>query len=109
MGAWGIEPWDNDGAADWFDDLFDKTGLARHIEAGLNLEIEDYHEEVRAAAYLVRKLARGYIWPADDIERIRALAADRLQEILNRKLIEEPEFNEAIASEVEALRDPEGV
>lgn len=28
MGAWGTAPWENDGAADWFDDLFAKTSLA---------------------------------------------------------------------------------
>ena len=41
MGAWGKLPWDNDGAADWFGDLFDKTKLAKEVEAALKLIIPE--------------------------------------------------------------------
>ena len=93
MGAWGVEPWANDGAADWFGDTFDETGLAKKIEQTLNLDIDEYHEEIRAAAFLVRLLARTYIWPVDDIDRHRTLAADRLQAIFDSGVFEgEDEF-----------------
>jgi hypothetical protein len=66
MSAWGIEPWANDSAADWFGDTFDQTGLAKYVEQTLNLDAEERHEEIRAAAYLVRLLGRTYIWPLQD-------------------------------------------
>ena len=32
MGTWDKLPWDNDAAADWFAELFEKTKLAKHVE-----------------------------------------------------------------------------
>ena len=108
MGAWGVEPWANDGAADWFDDTFDETGLAKRVESTLNLDVDDYYEEIRAAAYLVRLLARTYIWPVDDIDCHRALAADRLQAVLDSGVFEgEDEFESAVKAEIADLRAPE--
>lgn len=108
MRAWGIEPWANDGAADWFGDMFDETGLAERVEKALNLEVEDYYEEIRAAAYLVRLLARTYIWPVDDIDRHRALAANRLQAVLDSGVFDgEGEFELAVRGEIQELRKPE--
>ena len=41
MGAWGTAAWENDGAADWFGDTFDATGLARRVEETLDGDPED--------------------------------------------------------------------
>jgi hypothetical protein len=35
MVAWGTAAWDNDGAADWFGDMFEKTKLAKYVEKTL--------------------------------------------------------------------------
>jgi hypothetical protein len=43
MGAWGKLPWDNDGTADWFGELFEKTKLAERVEDTLRLDV-DSHE-----------------------------------------------------------------
>ncbi|MFZ6798440.1 DUF4259 domain-containing protein [Undibacterium sp. Di24W] len=107
MGAWGVKAWDNDGAADWFGDIFDETRLAERVEQTLMLDVEDHYEEIRAAAYLIRLLGRTYIWPVDDIDRHRALAADRLQAIVDAGIFEDDEFNDAIRSEITDLRGPE--
>ena len=32
MGAWGFEPWQNDPAADWFEEMFEKTGFVEHLK-----------------------------------------------------------------------------
>ncbi len=63
MGAWATAAWDNDGAADWFGDMFDATGLANYVRETLQRDVEEYDEEVRAAAYMVVALGRVYMWP----------------------------------------------
>lgn len=104
MGTWGHLPWDNDSAADWFGDTFDKTKLAQRVEAALNLG-DDYEDEIRAAAAVVLLLGHVYVWPINDLDRHLALAADRLEEIKNSGVYAEvPEIESSIASEIEELR-----
>ena len=104
MGAWGKLPWDNDGAADWFGDLFDKTKLAKEVEATLKLDAEESHEEIRAAASVLLFLGRVYVWPIDDLDRHLALAADRLEEVSRVDVIaESPELVEEIRAEIQEL------
>jgi hypothetical protein len=105
MGAWGKLPWENDGAADWFGALFDKTKLAKQVEDTLKLDVENSHEEIRAAASVLIFLGRHYIWPVQDLERHLTLAADRLDEVSRLDVITEaPEFVEEIRAEVQELR-----
>ncbi len=82
MGAWGSAAWDNDLAADWFGNLFEKTNLARHVEKTLNLkDLEEYAAEVRAAAWLLGVLGKVYIWPIADLERHLKLAIAKMEAI----------------------------
>ena len=105
MGAWGKLPWDNDAAADWFDGLFDKTKLAGHVENTLKLNVDDQHEEIRAAASVLLSLGRNYVWPVHDLDRHLALAADQLEQISHLEVIaESPELVEEIQSEIQELR-----
>jgi hypothetical protein len=105
MGAWGVAAWENDGAADWFGDTFDATGLAKRVEETLNGDPEDDHEEIRAAAYLLVALGRVYIWPVEDLDRHLALAIDKLEAIRALEISQEtPELVEAIDQEIEVLR-----
>ena len=105
MGAWGTAAWENDGAADWFGDTFDATGLARHVEETLNGDVDDACEEIRAAAYLLVALGRVYIWPVDDLDRHLALAIGKLEAIRALEMDQEvPEFVAAIDQEIEVLR-----
>jgi hypothetical protein len=105
MGGWGELPWDNDGAADWFGDLFDKTKLAAEVERTLKLDVEDCYEEIRAAASVLVFLGRVYVWPVHDLDRHLTLAADRLEEICRvDEIAESPELIEEIRAEIEELR-----
>ena len=105
MGAWGKLPWDNDGAADWFGDLFDKTKLAKQVEDTLKLEAEDSHEEIRAAASVLLFLGRDYVWPVHDLDRHLTLAADRLEAVSRLDVIgESPELVDEIRVEIQELR-----
>jgi hypothetical protein len=105
MGAWGKLPWDNDGAADWFDDLFGKTKLAKQVEDTLKLDPAGSHEEIRAAASVLLFLGRVYIWPVHDLDRHLMLAADRLDEASRLdEIAESPELVEEIRAEIQELR-----
>jgi Domain of unknown function (DUF4259) len=105
MGAWGKLPWDNDGAADWFDGLFEKTKLAKQVEDTLKLDVADSHEEIRAAASVLLFLGRDYIWPVHDLDRHLALAVDRLEQVSRvAEIAESPELVEEIHAEAQELR-----
>jgi Domain of unknown function (DUF4259) len=105
MGAWGTAAWDNDGGADWFGDLFDATGVAKYVEETLQRDAEEYHEDIRAAAYLLVVLGRVYIWPIDDLDRHLALAVAKLEEIRALEIYQEvSDFVTAIDEEIAVLR-----
>jgi hypothetical protein len=63
MGTWGIEPWANDAAADWFADFFDGLEVDQKID--IALRYPDDHDKIRAACYILGALGRTYIWPGD--------------------------------------------
>jgi len=105
MGACGNLPWENDGAADWFGSLFDKTKLARHVEDTLKLNAEDTHEEIRAAASVLLFLGRHYIWQVHDLDRHLILAAEQLEKVSSLSVItESPGLTEEIGAEIRELR-----
>src|SRR5262245_47461362 len=97
MGSWGSSAWDNDGAADWFGELFDEIGLADRVEQTLQLDVDEYHQEVRAAANLLVAIGRVYIWPIDSLERHLELAIGQLEKIKALEIYEDlPEYHAAI-------------
>jgi len=105
MGVWGKLPWDNDGAADWFDELFEKTKLAKQVEDTLKLDVDNCPEEIRAAASVLLFLGRNYIWPVHDLDRHLSLAADRLEAISRiGVIVESPELVAEIRAEIQELR-----
>jgi len=114
MGTWGHHPWENDSAADWYGDMFDKTKLAEVVEATLNRDLEDSAEEIRAAAAVLLAFGHTFIWPIKKIDQHLALAADRLEAIKQSGVYAEaPEIVSAITREIEELRSrlkerPEG-
>jgi Domain of unknown function (DUF4259) len=103
MGAWGVAPWDNDSAADWFGDLFDEIPLAARVEEILNADPEEYAEEIRAAAALLIMLGRTYMWPVDDMDRHLELAIAQMEKVQAR-YEDEPEFASAVAEEIIVLK-----
>lgn len=78
MGAWGKEPWDNDKAADWFGDLWDRFPLVNDVHVALG---EPSGETAMAALWFCTELCRIYVWPIDRYEETldhAIAAADRL-------------------------------
>ena len=62
MGAWGMEPWDNDSAADWFGDLWREGNV---VDAVLTALTGAGDESTVAALWLCSHLCRVYVWPID--------------------------------------------
>lgn len=105
MGAWATAAWENDGAADWFGDMFDATGLANYVRETLQRDVEEHDEEVRAAAFMLVALGRVYIWPIDDLDNDLALAISKLEEIKALENYQEvPDFVKAIDEEIAVLK-----
>lgn len=67
MGAWGSAPWDTDGAADWFGNVFAGIDMDAHIDEAF--KYEDDYDKIRAAGYLLAVLGRSMVWPGD-LERL---------------------------------------
>lgn len=104
MGAWELKPWDNDGAADWFGDLFDETKLREKVLEGLNLDLGD-HEEIRAAATFLIYFGRPYTWPIEHLDEDLKLAIQKLEEVKKDEVFEDlPEYHAEIDHEIELLR-----
>jgi hypothetical protein len=105
MGAWATWAWGNDSAADWFGDMFETTGLANYVEETLQRDVEDCHEEVRAAAYMLAVLGRVHVWPIDDLDNHLALAISKLEEIRALDIYQEvPDFVKALDEEIAVLK-----
>jgi Domain of unknown function (DUF4259) len=107
MGVWGYQPWESDMASDWYANLFQNTNLAENVRKTLNLDVKEYYEEVRAAAYLLTVLGHKYIWPINDLEKDLKLAISKLENILADKscpLNESKEIVDAINVEIATLK-----
>jgi hypothetical protein len=105
MGAWGTAAWENDGAADWFGDLFDATRLAKRVEETLKQDPDEAHEEIRAAAHVLAALGRVYIWPVSELQGHLRLAIDGLERIKALEIYaQSPGLVAAIEDEIHALR-----
>lgn len=99
MGMWGFAAWQNDGAADWFGELFQASKLATRVEKTLKeRDIEEWHEEIRAAAYVLVALGQNYIWPVDVLDQHLRLAIEKLEAI---KQLEEFEGDEKFAAAID--------
>lgn len=105
MGAWDIKPWDNDCAADWFDDLFDEVKLREKVIQTLKLDPGSAHEEIRAATTFLIYFGRTYLWPIDHIEDDLKLAIRRLEEIKTHEVYADlADYLSEIDHEIELLK-----
>ena len=117
MGAWGKAPWENDKADDWFSGVMDRSELPLAVEETLKRDVNQHHEEVRAAAYILVALGRVFIWPVDRLDaHLKLPTIDSTWEEMHRLHL--PPFFAAIAEGLEAVMtshpvypnlDPSGV
>lgn len=104
MGCWGVKPCENDSAADWFGDLWDEFPVPSRVEETMKLDLEDNHEEIRAAAHVLLQLGNTFIWPVDSLDRHCDLAAQRLEEIKGMEIYSGADFQAELQKEIEILR-----
>lgn len=106
---WGMQPWDNDRAADWFAGLLNPAFLA-HVQTALRLVESDSIDEedipvLRAAAYCLLHFGYVYVWPAEDLKTdlTRAIQALRLVE-QDEEYCYNKEIREAVKAECYTLQ-----
>lgn len=85
MGAWDVEPWDNDTAADWFGDFFDDLKIEKLQEA---FKHYDDYDTIRAACYVLQSLGRIYVWPGERLDDLKPLLEKGIEHLTN--MIEPP-------------------
>ena len=104
MGFWGVRPYENDDAADWFRNLWEDLPLPKTVEETLDLDVDRHHAQIRAAIHVLLMLGDTYQWPIDDIDRHSQLAITRLEEILELEFYKDDEFQNQIREEIEILK-----
>lgn len=105
MGTWGLNPWDSDEAADWYSDFMESCGVREKWLAGIQADIIDEADIVRAAVGLFVMLGRVYIWPISHYEEDLNLAIAKCEALLKvDEYVEVPEFIGQIGSELEELK-----
>ncbi|PHR88828.1 MAG: hypothetical protein COA78_36245 [Blastopirellula sp.] len=105
MGMWDYKPWDNDSAADWFGDFMDKTEFRKHWLDGMNSDLSEEPDELRAAISLFIMLGRVYVWPIEQFDDDLELAIVKSECLLDVPEYEEsPELIELIKIEINELR-----
>lgn len=105
MGAWGMDPWDNDGAADWFGDLWSDSTMVDGVLAALNVEGD---EATVAALWLCSHLCRVYVWPIDRLDETLdagIAAAERILAGEDEEGMVELWDDPAFTAQIEGFRD----
>lgn len=108
MGAWGMDPWDNDTAADFFGDLWQDTPVIDRVLETLRGEGD---ESTVAALWLCSELCRVYVWPIERLDETLDAAIAAAERILagedEEGLVEmwdDPDFTAQIEGFLETMR-----
>lgn len=74
MGTWNYNPWENDEAADWFQEFWKQQNFAVLINEINQFDpTEERYDAFRAACYLLQTLGNPYIWPAEHLAELKPL------------------------------------
>jgi len=104
MGTWAHNPWDNDSAADWYGDLIDKCKVRSEWLNGINKNVSDEPEVVRAAVGFFILLGRIYMWPIKNYDSDLELAISKSVELLKiDEFNDYPEITALIKMEITEL------
>lgn len=82
MGYWGEAPWDNDQAADYFAEVFEKSKIHEVIAATLNEPVTyENCDQIRGAIMLFIQLGHNYIYDCDSYEDHLELCLKKNEEL----------------------------
>lgn len=104
MGHWGTQPWENDSAADWLDEVAGQGQLLDRIREALTLPLEQI-DEIRAAAHFLLHLTKAGIGVRSDMNLLARGAVFRLSEAVEERLFSHPDFSTNMISEIARLRE----
>lgn len=94
MGAWGVQPWDSDEAADWFGTFMEKVDLSFILETVNTVSLhEDDYDQIRAVSYILEVLGKAYIWPPEYYEELDE-ALKKMIALLEKMIEPDSEFLE---------------
>ena len=115
MGAWGNEPWQTDGGADWFTSVFRGVSFKNSLHRAF--QEDDNYDEIRAACFLLECLGRPGVWP-DDLAELKThlvLGIQRLTSMVKPEVGEDstdflelwgddPEVKKAVKGQIKQLK-----
>lgn len=105
MGMWDLNPWDSDEAADWYSDLMESCRIREKWLEGIESDLDDQADVVRAAVGLFIMLGRVYIWPIRQYDQDLELAISKCESLLKvDEYAEIPELVEQIRLELQELQ-----
>ena len=84
--------------------LCEALPLVEHIEDALQGDIETEIDEIRVAAHLLCTLCEAGLWPHEDLEGLRSLAALKLEAALIAGVFHNPELITAVRNELARLQ-----
>jgi hypothetical protein len=92
MGDWGLRPWENDEAADWFHIFWKKSDISVLVHEINNFdEKQERYESFRAASYILQTFGNPYMWP----EQRKAILKDLPDKSIDvlEKMINPPNYD----------------
>lgn len=84
MGSWGTKVYEDDSAADWFNNVFEP--VSKQVQTLLDAPVKHHlYQEYRAAAWMMTKIGRSFVYPKSKLDDHLSKLHDRLQIIRNDK------------------------
>ncbi len=110
MGMWDIQPWGNDGAADWYAEFMESTKLRSQWLTAMQPGADGDPDQVRAAIAIFIMLGRVYVWPTEHLDSDLELSLTECRKLLAvEEYTESEELLEQISlelAELESRRKP---
>jgi len=104
MGAWGTKPDEADKAQEWLLSLWDKSSIKKSVEQALVQNVDDYHEEVRMAAFVFYRLRDLLVWDYEEYANLARQAIVKLQAIAALEIYQDEDFQSELKVEIENLK-----
>lgn len=103
MGAWGTKPDEADKAQEWLLPLWEQSSIKKSVEQALVQNVDDYHEEVRMAAFVFYRLRGLLVWDYDEYANLAKQVIVQLQAITALEIYQNEDFQSELKVEIKNL------
>lgn len=103
MGAWGTKPDEADKAQEWLLPLWEQSSIKKSVEQALVQNVDDYHEEVRMAAFVFYRLRDLLVWDYEEYANLARHTIVKLQAIATFEIYQDEDFQSELKVEIENL------